>query len=816
MNRPKLRKKELAARADKLEAQLDHFKNRLNRYSYKKTKQSNRLELLREHNQVLNRRLDRLDRQLTLFALDDDNPPAQWLKLQEQVRTLKQAVEVLQTRGLVEPGALTADMQELQQLRADLELMRKVTKRVSDSSDELQRDSNELSKHVRNLEDSSSKFSMHHAAHDDRIRDLEEAFAESGRQQENRQQGGKEQEETEFNGVRKNLESLQVELALLRGQFSDDHGQQKDLDRKIELLSNRIGEVNGQFTTLYSDLEHRLQSSKLQVEGTEQRLPEMKSQLESLKTAQQQDIGIIDALELNQEKSLQLGENVTKTQQALSEHLERVEQHLERIQTEEVQAGARIQALETRFQELRTDTVDECSQVDELEQELGRFRTEISRLQEEWEQTSLQQQQLEQQISSLGADSEQREQQLAALTEAAQAQSKRLDVLDTAIETSGKRTHAQEQRIGEWMARLDTTQSAVAKQLDTVETVTTGHDDSVAELQAGLKQANAASNRQQQQIEAVRSNGFRHTMAITALLIIGLLGGLALYQSLTQDISGIKREVALSLTRQSEQYAPRQETAARQQRLDAALTETRKQLAALSAGSTAPVLQESLGRSGEVSPAGTVSRRAQLEQHHARNEEQTGNLSVAHIEREIAALETRVEHLQSLAQPDAELMQRIATLELSLPQVQKALEQRLQQVEKGQELGLEQQQRLHGRIDTLTRTVAVLKQDARLSNFPQQEVRWQRMAEIGQYSIQLLGMHELKALLAYAKRYPLDGERTYARTTYQGRDWYILLYGTFPGVQDARAALDALPDPIREHQPWIRELPVGPSFTAIP
>jgi DamX protein len=161
-------------------------------------------------------------------------------------------------------------------------------------------------------------------------------------------------------------------------------------------------------------------------------------------------------------------------------------------------------------------------------------------------------------------------------------------------------------------------------------------------------------------------------------------------------------------------------------------------------------------------------------------------------------------------------MQRIATLELSLPQVQKALEQRLQQVEKGQELGLEQQQRLHGRIDTLTRTVAVLKQDARLSNFPQQEVRWQRMAEIGQYSIQLLGMHELKALLAYAKRYPLDGERTYARTTYQGRDWYILLYGTFPGVQDARAALDALPDPIREHQPWIRELPVGPSFTAIP
>jgi chromosome segregation ATPase len=842
MNRPKLTKKELAARADKFEEQLDRLKNRLNRYSYKKTKQGNRLELLRENTQALGQRLDHLDRQLARLAVDDDNLPVQWKKLQKQVRSLRQAVGEWQTQGQVETTDLTAGLQELQQkqqrLKADLRLMHKVIKRVSDGSDDLHRDSKELSKHVRNLEESSSELSLHQTAHDDRIRDLEETFAESSRQQEKRQRKEKEQAESEHKAAGKDIKSLQAELTLLRRKLSDGRGQQKDLKRRIEQLSNRIGELGGQLTALHGDLEHRLQSGEQRPEGIEQRLPELESRLESLQAAREQDSGIIDALELNQEKSLQLGQEMAQAQQALSEHLKRLEQHLEQIQTEDEQAVAGIQTLETRFQELIAEATRERSRVDGLEQGLeqglNQSRADISQLQEELQQASLQQQQLEQQISTQGADGERREQQLGALTETTRTHSERLDSLDTAIEASGTRAKEQEQRTGEWIARLGATQSAAAKRLDAMEAATGGHDDSISRLHAELEQTNDTSSNQQQRIEAAHTSGLRHSMAIAALLIIGLLGGIALYQFLTQRISGIKRDVALSLTQQGGQYALRQQTEAQYQHLESALAETRQQREKLSADTTAPVGVADSARM-DSSPADMVVR---LEQRLAHNEERIGDLSaliadraavapaptaarplrdaVTGIEREIAALQASVKDLQSSTQPDSELEQRAASLELSLSQVQEALEHRLQPMEREQEQRLEQQQLLSDRIDTLTRSVAALKQEFRLSSLPGQEQRWEQAVEIGQYSIQLLGMHNPKTLLAFAERYPLDGERAYALTSYKERKWYILLYGIFNNIQDAKAALDALPDSIKVYHPWIRELPAGLSFTSIP
>jgi septal ring-binding cell division protein DamX len=46
----------------------------------------------------------------------------------------------------------------------------------------------------------------------------------------------------------------------------------------------------------------------------------------------------------------------------------------------------------------------------------------------------------------------------------------------------------------------------------------------------------------------------------------------------------------------------------------------------------------------------------------------------------------------------------------------------------------------------------------------------------------------------------------YYRTSYRGDEWYPLLCGVYPTINEARTAIEGLPDHIRQSNPWIRKL----------
>lgn len=77
------------------------------------------------------------------------------------------------------------------------------------------------------------------------------------------------------------------------------------------------------------------------------------------------------------------------------------------------------------------------------------------------------------------------------------------------------------------------------------------------------------------------------------------------------------------------------------------------------------------------------------------------------------------------------------------------------------------------------------------------------------FVIQLLGAYEYDAVVRYVNQnatqlnqHPLS----FNTVSYEGRDWHNLMYGDFAKLQDAQAALDALPPALRTAKPWIRQL----------
>ncbi len=820
MNRPKLTKKELASRADRFEEQLDRLKNRLNRYSYKKTKQSNRLDLLRENTQALKQRLDHLDRHLERLAGDGESLPAQWKKLQKQLRSLEKAVADLQSRGQSESTRLTSGLQDLEQrqqrLKSDLRLMRKVVKRISDGRDDLNRDSRELGKHIRNLEESSSKFAVQQKSHDSRIRELEETFSEASRQQEQQRRQAQQQAESERQAVQARIDALQSSLTQLQGEFAGSRGKQKESRQKLEVLANRLGDLGGELSRLQEDTEQRLQGTDTRLQRVGEHLPGLESRLERLEAAQTQESEAISALELNLEKSRQSGQALNQSLRALSEHVTRLEQQLDRMQATDARTEERAADLETRLRQLVDDLTNERSRITGVEQKLEHAGTELAQLRAS----------LEQQLTENQATSEQQAQQIDGLAETTYTHAERLEALDAAIEATDQRAARDRQQAGEQIQRLDEAQAGFGERLKALESASGGQQKEITLLQAGLEQAGETDGRQEQRIEAAHNSGLRHSMAITVLLILGLLGGIALYQYLTQQIAGMKREMALSLSQQGERFVRREESDERYLQLQSALEETRRQLA------TPPAPARLLAvAGGEPASPELAARQARLEEGVARNRERIDALALAGgdtsqmatlqdlqqrltaVEQSLTALGTELQQSLPARVPDDALIQRIVDAETSLT----GLEQRLERLEQGQQAASQRQETLARRVEALDDTLTGLKEDVQLSRLPARAIRWRQAAELGQYSIQLLGMHRLRSLLRFAADHLTEGNAgAYALTRYQGRKWYILLYGRYDTPREARAALEALPETIRAESPWIRRLDPGLEITPLP
>jgi len=77
------------------------------------------------------------------------------------------------------------------------------------------------------------------------------------------------------------------------------------------------------------------------------------------------------------------------------------------------------------------------------------------------------------------------------------------------------------------------------------------------------------------------------------------------------------------------------------------------------------------------------------------------------------------------------------------------------------------------------------------------------------YTLQLTAGTDKKAIQAYIKRYRLKGKAVYFHRLRDGRDWYILVHGSYSGFSKAKQAISQLPLAVQKAKPWAR------SFSAI-
>jgi len=91
---------------------------------------------------------------------------------------------------------------------------------------------------------------------------------------------------------------------------------------------------------------------------------------------------------------------------------------------------------------------------------------------------------------------------------------------------------------------------------------------------------------------------------------------------------------------------------------------------------------------------------------------------------------------------------------------------------------------------------------------PSKGVEWLRQQSPETYTLQILGAYEEDTLQKFLTQYPfLNQKANVFKTSFNNKEWYVLMYGTFSTRPEALAALETFPTPLRQNtHPWIRTL----------
>ncbi len=76
------------------------------------------------------------------------------------------------------------------------------------------------------------------------------------------------------------------------------------------------------------------------------------------------------------------------------------------------------------------------------------------------------------------------------------------------------------------------------------------------------------------------------------------------------------------------------------------------------------------------------------------------------------------------------------------------------------------------------------------------------------YTIQLLGVSNQKAAQDYIAKQPNKAQLLMFKSKRAGRDWYVVIVGSYSSVASARRAIDGLPSAQRKAGPWPRQVSV--------
>ena len=74
------------------------------------------------------------------------------------------------------------------------------------------------------------------------------------------------------------------------------------------------------------------------------------------------------------------------------------------------------------------------------------------------------------------------------------------------------------------------------------------------------------------------------------------------------------------------------------------------------------------------------------------------------------------------------------------------------------------------------------------------------------YTLQLASSTNQALIQKYYDENELVGKAGYYRSRRAGEDWYALVFGAYPTVQDAKDAIDDLPVDLKKWSPWVRNI----------
>lgn len=83
---------------------------------------------------------------------------------------------------------------------------------------------------------------------------------------------------------------------------------------------------------------------------------------------------------------------------------------------------------------------------------------------------------------------------------------------------------------------------------------------------------------------------------------------------------------------------------------------------------------------------------------------------------------------------------------------------------------------------------------------------WVAAQDPDYYTLQLASSTNQALIQKYYDENDLAGKAGYYRSRRAGEDWYALVYGAYPTVQDAKAAIETLPADLKKWSPWVRNI----------
>jgi len=106
----------------------------------------------------------------------------------------------------------------------------------------------------------------------------------------------------------------------------------------------------------------------------------------------------------------------------------------------------------------------------------------------------------------------------------------------------------------------------------------------------------------------------------------------------------------------------------------------------------------------------------------------------------------------------------------------------------------------------VTTTAASSTSDAPAAEAFFRTTNWLNAQPRDGWTIQILGSHNEVTVAEFMQQFKPENDYYYVKSSYQGKEWFVALHGSYGSKDEARQALRSLPEGLRRAGAWIRSL----------